>query len=119
MITSHRYTVFASDLPRSRSFYERALGCTLTDLTDEGFTATRDELVVIVEGGAVRRKFGKKWLAEAGLYITLLVDDFDAFVDDLRQREAPFLDDITEAPDGKRVTGIADPDGILYEIREA
>lgn len=119
MITGTSFTVFASDLPRSRSFYERRLGCELSDITDIGFTARRDGLTMVVEGGAVPRRLGKKWLAESGLYITIIVTDFDAFIADLTEREAPFLDDVTEGPDGKRVTGIADPDGVLFEIREA
>ncbi len=119
MIVRHRYTVFASNLQRSRSFYESTLGCTLSDLTDEGFTATRDSLVLIVEGGANPRKLTKRWLGEAGLYITLVVEDFDGILADLTARDAPFLDDVNELPDGKRVTGFADPDGVLYELREA
>lgn len=119
MIREHRYTVFASDLMRSRQFYENRLGCVLSEIDENGFTATRDGLRVDVEGGAVRRKFGKKWLAEAGVYITLVVEDFDAFLAELKERDAPFLDDVTETADGRRVTGIADPDGVLYEIREA
>ena len=119
MITEHRYTVFASDLVRSRQFYENRLGCTLSEIDENGFVATRDGLRVEVEGGAVRRKFSKKWLAEAGIYITLVVDDFDALLAELKERDAPFLDDVTESADGRRVTGIADPDGVLYEIREA
>jgi hypothetical protein len=38
---------------------------------------------------------------------------------ELLERSAPFLDDINELPNGKRVTGLADPDGVLIEIREA
>ncbi len=119
MITGYRFTVFASDLTRSRDFYEARLGCAISEITELGFTATRDQLIVIVEGGADRRKFGKKWLAEAGLYITIVADDFDATFEDLTARDAPFLDDVSELPDGKRVTGIADPDGVLFEVREA
>jgi hypothetical protein len=62
---------------------------------------------------------GKSWLGEAGLYITLIADDFDALLAELIEREAPFLDDVNELPDGRRVTGVADPDGVLIEIREA
>ena len=69
--------------------------------------------------GAKRRKLGKSWLGEAGLYITLVVDDFEALMTELLERSAPFLDDINELPNGKRVTGLADPDGVLIEIREA
>ncbi len=119
MITGYRFTVFASDLARSSDFYENRLGCVLSDVTELGFTATRDQLVVIVEGGAKQRKLGKSWLAEAGLYITIVVDDFDATFADLTERDAPFLDDVNELPNGKRVTGLADPDGVLYELREA
>ncbi len=83
MITGYRFTVFASDLARSSDFYENRLGCVLSDVTELGFTATRDQLVVTVEGGAKQRKLGKTWLAEAGLYITIVVDDFDATFADL------------------------------------
>ena len=119
MITGYRFTVFASDLARSRDFYENRLACELSDVTELGFTATRDLLVVTVEGGAKQRKLGKTWLAEAGLYITIMVDDFDATFADLTTRDAPFLDDVNELPNGKRVTGLADPDGVLFELREA
>jgi catechol 2,3-dioxygenase-like lactoylglutathione lyase family enzyme len=119
MITGTSFTVFSSDLVQSRRFYETRLGCELSDVDDDGFVARRDRLVITVEGGAVRRKLGKRWLGEGGLYITILVDDFDAVMEDLRSREAPFLDDVTEGADGKRVTGIADPDGVLFELREA
>ena len=119
MITGYRFTVFASDLTRSRDFYENRLACELSDITELGFTATRDLLVVTVEGGAKQRKLGKTWLAEAGLYITIMVDDFDATFADLTERDAPFLDDVNELPNGKRVTGLADPDGVLFELREA
>ena len=118
MIAGYSFTVFASDLARSRRFYEDQLGCVLEE-TEEGFVARRDRLEVIVEGGAKRRKLGKGWLGESGLYITLVVDDFDALLADLTERDAPFLDDVIEQPDGKRVTGLADPDGVLFEVREA
>ena len=119
MITNYRFTVFASELQRSRLFYENRMGCLLSEITDVGFTATRDDLVIIVEGGAKPRKLGKRWLGEAGLYITLKVDDFDAMFADLTKRGVPFLDDVALSAEGKRVTGFADPDGVLYELREA
>lgn len=119
MITGYSFTIFASDLERSRNFYEGQLGCTVDNVTEVGFTASRDQLEFVVEGGAKRRKLGKSWLGEAGLYITLIVDDFEALMTELLERSAPFLDDINELPNGKRVTGLADPDGVLIEIREA
>jgi catechol 2,3-dioxygenase-like lactoylglutathione lyase family enzyme len=119
MIRGYRFTIFASDLERSRHFYEQQLGCRLDNITDVGFTAHRDTLEFVVEGGANRRKLGKAWLGEAGLYITIVTDDFDGLIADLQERDAPFLDDINELPDGKRVTGLADPDGVLFEVREA
>ena len=36
-----------------------------------------DVLEFVVEGGANRRKLGKAWLGEAGLYITIGTDDFE------------------------------------------
>ena len=119
MISGYRFTVFASDLERSRRFYEDQLGCAIDDVTELGFRARREGLELVVEGGATRRKLGKGWLGEGGLYITVLSDDFDALVADLQARDAPFLDDVVELPDGRRVTGLADPDGVLFEIREA
>ncbi len=119
MITGYRFTIFASDLERSRRFYEHQLGCAIDNVTDLGFTAHRDALEFVVEGGAKRRKLGKAWLGEAGLYITIVADDFDALLAELQERDAPFLDDVNELPDGKRVTGLADPDGVLFEVREA
>ena len=119
MIGGYRFTVFASDLERSRRFYEEQLGCAISDATELGFRARREGLELVVEGGAKRRKLGKGWLGEGGLYITVLSDDFDALIADLEERDAPFLDDVLEAPDGKRVTGLADPDGVLFELREA
>lgn len=119
MIRGYRFTIFASDLARSRHFYEEQLGCRIDNVTDLGFTAHRDELEFVVEGGAKRRKLGKAWLGEAGLYITIVADDFDELLADLQERDAPFLDDVNELPDGKRVTGLADPDGVLFEVREA
>ncbi len=118
MIAGTSFTVFSSDLERSRAFYGDQLGCAI-EPTDEGFVARRDRLEVTVEGGATRRKLGKGWLGEGGLYITIRVDDFDALLAELTERDAPFLDDVIEAPDGKRVTGLADPDGVLFEVREA
>jgi catechol 2,3-dioxygenase-like lactoylglutathione lyase family enzyme len=70
VIRGYRFTIFASDLARSRHFYEEQLGCRVDNVTDLGFTAHRDELEFVVEGGAKRRKLGKAWLGEAGLYIT-------------------------------------------------
>jgi catechol 2,3-dioxygenase-like lactoylglutathione lyase family enzyme len=119
MIVGHRYTIFSGDIAASRRFYEDLLQCTISDESEVGFTATRDKLTVIVEGGAKPRKLGKRWLAESGLYITLEIDDFDRVVEGMAERGVPFLDEVSEAPDGKRVTGFADPDGVLYEVREA
>ena len=119
MISAYRFTVFASDLARSRRFYEDQLGCAIDDVTELGFSARREGLELTVEGGAKRRRLGKGWLGEGGLYITVVSDDFDALIADLTERDAPFLDDVVELPDGRRVTGLADPDGVLFEIREA
>lgn len=119
MIVRHRYTVFSADLAASRRFYGDLLDCEISAESEDGFTATRDGLTVIVEGGARPRKLGKRWLAESGLYITLVIDDFDRTVEAMAERGVPFLDEVSEGPDGKRVTGFADPDGVLYEVREA
>ena len=53
-----------------------------------------------------------------GLYVDVTVGG-GGHTARLLERSAPFLDDINELPNGKRVTGLADPDGVLIEIREA
>ena len=45
MIAGHSFTVFASDLDRSRRFYGDQLGCAL-EPTPEGFVARRDRLEI-------------------------------------------------------------------------
>ena len=48
MIRGYRFTIFASDIARSRLFYEEQLGCRIDNVTEIGFTAHRDELEFVV-----------------------------------------------------------------------
>ena len=48
MIRGYRFTIFASDLERSRHFYEQQLGCRIDNVTEVGFTAHRDVLEFVV-----------------------------------------------------------------------
>jgi catechol 2,3-dioxygenase-like lactoylglutathione lyase family enzyme len=112
-------TVFATDIAVSRSFYEGILGLTVLEVTDDGFTARRGDLVVTVEGGAIARKRGRRWMQEAGLYLTIRTDDFDGLHGDLVKRGATFLGEVAMDGTGKRFSGLHDPDGVLIEIAEA
>jgi uncharacterized glyoxalase superfamily protein PhnB len=74
---------------------------------------------VRLDGGAKKRKRGRGWMQEAGVYLTLETDDFQRLHDELVRRGASFLGEISEDDAGKRYAGIADPDGLLIEIAEA
>jgi len=111
-------TVFASDLEASRAFYADVLGFAVEDVADDAFVATLGEVEITVEGGARPRKRGRHWAEEAGVYVSLRTDDFDALLAGLVERGAPLLGGISEGADGRRYAGLADPDGVLYEIGE-
>jgi uncharacterized glyoxalase superfamily protein PhnB len=58
-------------------------------------------------------------MEEAGVFVTLRTDDFDALYAELTARGARFLGDVATDPDGRRYAGVADPDGLLIEITDA
>ena len=118
MRVSPAITVFTSDLAASRGFYEGLLGLTVLEEGDESFTARRDDLVVTVETGAHPRKRGRRWMQEAGLYLTIRTDDFDALHRELASRGATFLGEVAADGSGKRFSGLHDPDGVLIELAE-
>lgn len=112
-------TVFASDYAASREFYRDTLGMDVEETGPDTLIARRDGLEVRVDGGAKPRKRKRGWMQEAGVYLTLETDDFEAYHAELTRRGAKFLGEISEDDDGKRYAGIADPDGLLIEIAEA
>ena len=112
-------TVYASDLAASRAFYEGTLGMDVSELGREAVRARRGDLEIRIEGGAEKRKRGRKWMQEAGLYLTIETDDFTALHADLTTRGAAFLGAVAADADGRRFTGLHDPDGVLIEIVEA
>ncbi len=112
-------TVYASDLAATRAFYADVLGMEISDLGPDAVAAKRGDLQVRIEGGAEKRKRGRKWMQEAGLYLTIETDDFSALHADLAARGAEFLGDVSTDADGRRFTGLHDPDGVLIEIVEA
>jgi catechol 2,3-dioxygenase-like lactoylglutathione lyase family enzyme len=109
-------TVFASDLDATRQFYEDALGMTIEPAGDDTFRARLDGVELIVEGGARPRKRPRYWMEEAGVYLSIRTDDFDALQAALTDRGVAFLGDVTTGPDGTRYAGVADPDGLLIEF---
>ena len=111
-------TIFASEIDVSRAFYAEQLGFAIEALADDAFVARRDGLELTIEGGARPRRRGRRWMEEAGVYITLRTDDFDRVHADLAGRGVAFLDEVTETADGRRITGFADPDGTLFELTE-
>ena len=117
MAITGAFTIFTADLDTARTFWADGLGFAIEE-SPAGFRASRDGFAVEVEGGARPRKRSRRWLAEASVYVTLRVDDFDRFHRDLTKRGVEFLDEVTAGDDGRRVTGFADPDGNLFEIAE-
>ena len=112
-------TVFASEYETSKAFYRDTLGMEVEETGPESLVARRDGLEVRLDGGARKRKRGRSWMQEAGIYLTLETDDFQGLHDELVRRGASFLGEIAEDGGGKRYAGLADPDGLLIEIAEA
>ena len=112
-------TVYASDLAASRAFYVDVLGMAVSDVDADSLLARRGEIVVRIEGGAEKRRRGRKWMQEAGLYLTITTDDFTKLHADLTKRGATFLGEVSTDADGNRYSGLHDPDGVLIEIAES
>jgi catechol 2,3-dioxygenase-like lactoylglutathione lyase family enzyme len=112
-------TVFASEYETSKAFYRDILGMDVDETGPDTLVARRDGLEIRVDGGAKKRKRGRSWMREAGVYLTLETEDFDGLHAELEQRGAAFLGEIAEDDAGKRYAGLADPDGLLIEIAEA
>jgi catechol 2,3-dioxygenase-like lactoylglutathione lyase family enzyme len=112
-------TVYASDLAATRAFYADVLGMAITELAPDAIEARRGDVLIRIDGGAEKRKRGRKWMQEAGLYLTIETDDFAKLHADLTKRGASFLGEVTVDADGRRFTGLHDPDGVLIEIVEA
>ena len=112
-------TVYASDLAVSRAFYADVLGMHVTEHGSDAVIASRGDLEIRIEGGAERRKRGRRWMQEAGLYLTIETDDFAGLHAELAGRGATFLGEVTRDGDGKRFSGLHDPDGVLIELAEA
>jgi catechol 2,3-dioxygenase-like lactoylglutathione lyase family enzyme len=112
-------TVFASEYETSKVFYRDTLGMDVEEKGPDTLVARRDGLEIRVDGGAKKRKRGRSWMQEAGVYLTLETDDFQSLHDELTRRGAIFLGEIAEDDAGKRYAGLADPDGLLIEIAEA
>jgi catechol 2,3-dioxygenase-like lactoylglutathione lyase family enzyme len=112
-------TVYASDYAASKAFYGDTLGMDVDETGPDSLVARRDGLEIRVDGGAKKRKRGRGWMQQAGVYLTLQTDDFEGLHDELVRRGANFLGEIAEDDAGKRYAGLADPDGLLIEIAEA
>ena len=112
-------TVYASDYLASKDFYGDVLGMDVEETGPDSLLARRDGLEIRLDGGAKKRKRGRSWMQEAGVYLTLETDDFAGLHADLVRRGANFLGEISEDDAGKRYAGLADPDGLLIEIAEA
>jgi catechol 2,3-dioxygenase-like lactoylglutathione lyase family enzyme len=112
-------TVYASDYDASKAFYRDTLGMDIDETGPDSLVARRDGLEIRLDGGARKRKRGRSWMQESGVYLTLETDDFTSLHDELVRRGANFLGEIAEDDAGKRYAGLADPDGLLIEIAEA
>ena len=115
---SAELTIFASDIYASRDFYADKLGFAVDVIGPDSIVAERDGLRLRIEGGARPRKRGRKWMEEAGVLVTLLPDDFDGLLSELRGRKVQLLGEVTVDDEGRRYAGFADPDGNLFEITE-
>ena len=115
---SAELTIFASDIYATRDFYADKLGFAVDVIGPDSIVAERDGLRLRIEGGARPRKRSKRWLQEAGVLVTLLPDDFDDLVAELRGRQVELLGEVMTDEQGHRYIGFADPDGNIFEITE-
>jgi catechol 2,3-dioxygenase-like lactoylglutathione lyase family enzyme len=119
MITGAGLAVIASDVGASRIFYQAVLGMEIEDEEDGSFVARWGEFELRIEGGGRARKRGRRWMEEAGVYVTCTTDDFDELVAGLTARGGRLLGDVVVDSEGRRYCGVADPDGLLIEFVEA
>ena len=98
----------ATDLARSRAFYEAVLGLTCVSSATEG-----DGFWIEYEIGAHTLAIGNRPFMKPsgdGAHVVLEVDDFEKMVEHLRQHKVEFALDPFDAP-GCSGAIIVDPDG--------
>lgn len=118
MIATAGLTVLTSDLEAARHFYGTILGVALDDQRG-GFSGALGAIELFVEGGARPKRRSRRFMEEAGVLVTVRVTDFDAYVAGVVERGGTLLGGVTEGADGRRYTGLADPDGTMIELAEA
>jgi len=99
----------ASELARSRAFYEGVLGLASTLCIDEG-----GQFYVEYEIGPHTLGIGNEPFLKPsgdGPHLVLEVDDFDAAIEHLKRHQVPFAMEPFVAPPGCKAAIIVDPDG--------
>ena len=109
-------TIFTADLRAARTFYGEQLAMRL-EPDEDGFWASRDGVVLRVEGGARPRTRGRGFFEEAGVMVRLETDEFDAFLGEVVGRGVKLFGGVKDSEEG-RFAGFVDPDGNLFELVE-
>lgn len=114
-------TLFADDLPASRDFYQRLRDLPVVFEDADSFVLnvggtlvnvlTADAAAELVEPATVGR-------ADAGprCVLTIPVNDVDAAVEQLRQRDVRLLNGPMTRPWGPRTASVCDPNGHIWEL---
>lgn len=106
----------ATDLARSRAFYEGVLGLTSAVSFNDG-----DQFWVEYEIGPHTLAIGKEPFLKPsgdGPHLVLEVDDFDKTIDHLRHHNVPFALEPFDPPLGCRAAIVLDPDGNKLGIHQ-
>ncbi len=123
MIIGHWHTGLAvKDIDTSIAFYEGVLGFTLTD---KRIAPSGNSLAFLEKCGytfeLIQRKSGINITAEEGdkVHFAFEVDDLDATVKDLREKNVVFLKEPSIGMDGTaKIVFFAGPDGEQIELME-
>jgi catechol 2,3-dioxygenase-like lactoylglutathione lyase family enzyme len=117
-LASVRYIV--DDVEAAIDFYTTHLGFTLRSHPAPPFAdVVRGPLRLLLSGSASSgaRSTPEENAAAGRNRIHLVLDDFDAEVQDLRAAGLPFVSDVVSGPGGRQIL-LADPAGNLVELFE-
>jgi lactoylglutathione lyase len=116
-------TVFAEDVPKTKSFYEEVFGLPVA-FEDETATIFKFANIIInlAPVSAAPERIGPATLAPQGAgsrtVFAIFVDDVDAVCADLADRGVTLLNGPMDRPWGMRTAAFADPAGHIWAISQ-
>jgi len=110
MITEARYVIAVPDLQKSAAFYRDVLGFKVHDVCDQGWRFfLKDGFCVMA--GECPDAIAPADLGDHSYFAYIVVDDIDAYFDQVRAAGADVLKDIRSEPWGMREFAVRTADG--------